>query len=78
MVHFFLEAVWGFEQRDMNLVLFEKHENGILSLNNCLSWGFAANEIHIWMKPICKVKLGIERLVGGRRAPLNEPDILSF
>lgn len=26
---FFKEMVWAFQQRDVNLILFEEHENGI-------------------------------------------------
>lgn len=47
----------------MGLILLEKHENGILSFKWLLITFFPpTNEIPIWMKPICKVKLGIQAL----------------
>lgn len=70
----FVRTVWAFKQCDMNLILFEKCENGVLSFKPLSTlflfcFGFADDAFHMGMKPICNVNWGIRHLgvvVGGR------------
>lgn len=82
----FVRTVWAFKQCDMNLILFEKCENGVLSFKPLsilflFCFGFADDAFHMGMKPICNVNWGIRHLgvvVGGRLRGPDHPSVCSL